>query len=291
MTRPGPRPTRPPPLQLQDRECCKRTPVKLIRVRFICKKRSLGGRKQKERKKKTQVDFSRGVRSQPSNYAVYAPGVGVLPKKSNRIFCSAHRIFCSANRVFFFAAFGSIDRETRVVLATRRIVMSKDYRELNLCLLLDHRERQQRGSLTKRPFQRFCPPNHKRKSTESNASNDGLMVVHPADISDNSLLGRGVAVQNRWAGEWRSKIAFLYLFHFRSLLCLTFLLSPNKQNEKLNFDLPIETQSRMLARLSRSTRSWSRQHPGQSLSFCSVIDLEAHFDKTWTRSSVNKLNY
>ena len=28
----------------------------------------------KKKKKKTQVDFSRGVRSQPSNYAVYAPG-------------------------------------------------------------------------------------------------------------------------------------------------------------------------------------------------------------------------
>ena len=38
----------------------------------------------------------------------------------------------------------------------------------------------------------------------------------------------------------------------------------------------------MLARLLRS-----RQHSGQSLSFCG----EAHFDKTWRRSSVNKLNY
>ena len=33
---------------------------------------------------------------------------------------------------------------------------------------------------------------------------------------------------------------FLYLFHFRSLLRLTLLLSPNKQNEKLNFGLLIE---------------------------------------------------
>ena len=70
--------------QLQDRnfqfECCKRTPVKLIRFRFICKKTSLGGRKQKEKKKKkTQVDFSRGVRSQPSNYAVYAPARTHVP--------------------------------------------------------------------------------------------------------------------------------------------------------------------------------------------------------------------
>ena len=80
--------------------------------------------------------------------------------------------------------------------------------------------------------------------------------------------------------SWRSIITFLYLFHFRSLLRLTFLLSPNKQNEKLNFGLPIETKSRMLARLLRS-----RQHSGQSLSFCG----EARFDKTWRRSSVNKV--
>ena len=59
-----------------------------------------------------------------------------------------------------------------------------------------------------------------------------------------------------------------------------------KQNEKLNFGLPIETQSRMLARLSRSTR----QHPGQIWSFCSVIDLEAQFDRKWRRSSVNAVN-
>ena len=40
-------------------ECCKRTPVKLIRFRFICKKTSLGGRKQK-RKKKRRLIFRGG---------------------------------------------------------------------------------------------------------------------------------------------------------------------------------------------------------------------------------------
>ena len=30
--------------------------------------------RESKKKKKTQVDFSRGVRSQPSNYAVYATG-------------------------------------------------------------------------------------------------------------------------------------------------------------------------------------------------------------------------
>ena len=68
MTRPGPRPTRPPLLHLQSPatsrsqfqfECCKRTPVKLIRFRFICKKTSLGGRKQK-RKKKHRLIFRGG---------------------------------------------------------------------------------------------------------------------------------------------------------------------------------------------------------------------------------------
>ena len=38
---------------------------------FVRKQASVG--ESKKRKKKTQVDFSRGVRSQPSNYAVYAP--------------------------------------------------------------------------------------------------------------------------------------------------------------------------------------------------------------------------
>ena len=44
---------------------------------------------------------------------------------------------------------------------------------------------------------------------------------------------------------------FLCLLLFRSLLCLTFLLSPGKQkSEKQNLGLPMETLSRMLARLA-----------------------------------------
>ena len=41
----------------------------------------------------------------------------------------------------------------------------------------------------------------------------------------------------------------------------------------------------MLARPSRSRR----QHPGQSLSFCSA-HVDAQFNKTWRRTSVDKLN-
>ena len=37
---------------------------------FVRKQASVG---ESKKRKKTQVDFSRGVRSQPSNYAVYAP--------------------------------------------------------------------------------------------------------------------------------------------------------------------------------------------------------------------------
>ena len=83
-------------------------------------------------------------------------------------------------------------------------------------------------------------------------------------------------------------IAFPCLFLVSSRLGLSFFLSPHKQNEKLNISWPTETQSRMLARLSRSTR----QHPGQSLSlsFCSATDLEVQFDKTLRRAWVNKLN-
>ena len=147
----------------------------------------------------------------------------------------------------------------------------KTTEKLNLCLF-DHCNRQQRGSDTKRPFQRFCPPNHKRKSN-TRVKRIPMMVRW-----------RCIRLTKDFSG-WRSTIAFLYFFLFRSLLRLTFLLSPKQAKRKTNFGLPIETHSRMLDRLSRSTR----QHPRQSLSFCSVIDLEAHFDKTWRRSSVNKL--
>ena len=72
---PGPRPTRPRPppqskftiaifwVRVSQKNVCQTQ-----RFRFICEKPSLGERKQKKKKKKTQVDFS-----QPSNYAVYAP--------------------------------------------------------------------------------------------------------------------------------------------------------------------------------------------------------------------------
>ena len=59
MTRPGPRRchcSSPATSRSQFQfECCKRTPVKLIRFRFICKKTSLGGRKQKEKKKRRLI--------------------------------------------------------------------------------------------------------------------------------------------------------------------------------------------------------------------------------------------
>ena len=67
-------------------------------------------------------------------------------------------LFCKPNFLF---RFGSVNRKKCVVLANRCIVMSKNTTEkLNLCLLLDHyswnqlahRDPQQRGSLTKRPF-------------------------------------------------------------------------------------------------------------------------------------------
>ena len=62
--------------RVSEFEFRKRTSVKLIRTRFICGKSSqekAKKKKKKKKKKKTQVDLSRGVRSQPSNYAVYAP--------------------------------------------------------------------------------------------------------------------------------------------------------------------------------------------------------------------------
>ena len=68
MTRPGPDPAQtvrrrcssPAASRSQFQfECCKRTPVQLIRFRFICKKTSLGGRKQKEKKKRGLI-FRRG---------------------------------------------------------------------------------------------------------------------------------------------------------------------------------------------------------------------------------------
>ena len=93
------------------------------------------------------------------------------------------------------------------------------------------------------------------------------MVVYPA---------------NNKLSSWRYIMAFPCLFLVSSRLGLAFFLFPHKQNEKLNFSWPIETQSRMLARLSRPTR----QHPGQSTSlrFCSATDLEVQFDKTLRRA-------
>ena len=59
--------------QFSEFEFRKRTSVKLIRFPFVRNQASVRESKKKKKKKKTQVDFSRGVRSQPSNYAVYAP--------------------------------------------------------------------------------------------------------------------------------------------------------------------------------------------------------------------------
>ena len=181
-------------------------------------------------------------------------------------------LFCKPNFLF---RFGSIDREKCAgsVGDSPHHDVQKDYREVNLCLLLDwpiaiaNREARTLNVLFKN-FVRLITKQHESQT-------------HPR-----------IGVVRWWSirlttdfSGWQSIIAFLYFFLFRSLLRLTFLLSPNKQNKTLNFGLPAETQSRMLARPSRSTR----QHPGRSLSLCSA-HLDAQFDKTLRRTSVDKLN-
>ena len=170
----------------------------------------------------------------------------------------------------------SIERSVLVALATRPIVMSKKTTEkLNLCLLLGHylahRGRQQRGLHTTSFKDCVC--------LITNAS----QTRHESQTHPRMVRWWCIRLTTDFSG-WQSIIAFPRLFLVSSRLRLTFLLSPNRQNEKLNFGLPIETQSRILARLSRSTR----QHPGHrqslSLSFCSAIDLEAQFDQTWRRT-------
>ena len=84
MTRPGPRPDPSTAvavlLQLQDRNFSssvakERLSKSFAFDSFVRKQASVG---ESKKRKKTQVDFSRGVRSQPSNYAVYAPGPNVF---------------------------------------------------------------------------------------------------------------------------------------------------------------------------------------------------------------------
>ena len=88
MTRPGPRPTRPPPLQFpcnrQDRNFSSSVAKERLSNSFAFDSfvRKQATVCESKKRKKTQVDFSRGVRSQPSNYAVYAPVCKLVPEPS-----------------------------------------------------------------------------------------------------------------------------------------------------------------------------------------------------------------
>ena len=124
----------------------------------------------------------------------FRPGrVGVLPKKSNRI-------FCSANRIFFFVRF---DRSRKVCWrlapsqCPSRLPRSWTfayYSTITWPIAIANREDLKLNVLFKDSDLNQTAPDHKHKSQtrESNASKDGPMVVYPAN---NRLFG--LAVNNR----------------------------------------------------------------------------------------------
>ena len=146
-------------------------------------------------------------------------------------------LFCKPNFLF---RFGSIDcdreKHAGVGDSPHRDVQ-EDYREVQSLQQLDHypahRNRRQRGSKTKlllffslSVWNQAAQIANASQTRESNASKDGPVVVCPANCKTTESID--------FSGWW-SIVTFLYLFLFRSLLRLTFLLSPSKRNEKLNF--------------------------------------------------------